>query len=170
MDRLDVKQGERYGRLTVVKDEAPHVTKGGHKLRVVLCNCDCGNTKAIILGSLRKGVTKSCGCLRKEMATLHGAKVKHGARGVNAQEGIKGSYGSWRAMNRRCCDKKREMAHRYVGRGIMICERWGDFNKFYFDMGDRPKDMTLDRVDNDKGYEPQNCKWSTHKEQANNRS
>lgn len=69
----------------------------------------------------------------------------------------------------RCYNPKHEAYERYAGRGIAVCERWRDFRNFRVDMGVRPKGLTLERVDNDKGYEPGNCEWRTPKEQANNR-
>ena len=79
------------------------------------------------------------------------------------------TYKSWTSMKQRCNNENAPDYHRYGGRGIKVCDEWLDFVNFYNDMGDRPKDFTLDRVDNDGDYTPDNCKWSSSKEQTRNR-
>lgn len=81
----------------------------------------------------------------------------------------KQAYNSWCQMKQRCFNPNCISYPNYGGRGIKICERWLKFENFYQDMGDRPEDKSLDRIDNDGNYEPNNCKWSTRKEQVNNR-
>lgn len=76
---------------------------------------------------------------------------------------------SWTQMKTRCYNKNYKEFHHYGGRGITVHKRWLDFRNFYADMGDRPKGTTLDRIENDKDYEPGNCRWATPKEQSNNR-
>jgi len=79
------------------------------------------------------------------------------------------TYNSWRAMRARCQHSNASNYERYGGQGIKVCDRWQDFENFLSDMGERPEGKTLDRIDNNKGYEPGNCKWSTPKEQSQNR-
>ena len=95
---------------------------------------------------------KSCGCL----------KTKHGLWQTR-------SYEVWSSMVKRCTRKSSRNYHRYGGRGITVCERWLDFENFYADMGERPEGLTLERIDNEKGYYPENCKWATVAEQNRNR-
>lgn len=144
------KIGERYGRLTVVAE-----SDDGQTLQ---CLCDCGHPHSLNRGAWRK--TQSCGCLRRDHAAS-----------LNTQHGMTGSptYNSWQSMIRRCTNPRAADYDRYGGRGITVCQRWRDFSAFLDDMGVRPPGHTLDRVDNDRGYEPSNCRWATTSEQNLNR-
>ena len=92
-----------------------------------------------------------------------GGVVTHGKTGSK-------EYSIWVNMKQRCLNPNNTSWRNYGGRGITICKRWLKFENFYADMGERPKGLTLDRIDNDKGYSPQNCRWTTMKVQALNRS
>lgn len=155
MKKLDLS-GQIFGRLTVI-------TEGGRSSngRVKwLCVCECGNEKEIDNGSLKKGVSTSCGCYNKELLSLR--KV-HGA-------GQTVEYKAWSEIKRRCFNQKRNGYESYGGRGITVCERWlNSFEKFLEDMGLRPSKLhSVDRIDNNLNYEPTNCKWSTRAEQNRN--
>ena len=145
--------GHRFGRLVALG-----MIK--QKPTTWLCQCDCGCVHAVVTGSLRRGFTKSCGCLQKE--GLSARRKSHGMTGTP-------TYGSWVEMRVRCNNANTPNYHRYGGRGITICDRWQKFENFYEDMGEKPSEIhSLDRIDNDGNYEPDNCKWSTPKEQSRN--
>lgn len=147
-----IQTGDKFGRLTAIKFD--HRDKRSNQYWIF--QCDCGNKKVLCVSEIKKGHTKSCGCLRKEMMTKHGmARTR--------------TYKSWEAMKIRCLNKSNKDYKYYGGRGITVCKEWLIFENFYKDMGDRPQGKTLDRIKNDKGYFKSNCKWSTSKEQANNR-
>ncbi len=159
------KVGQKFGRLRIV-GVGPYEYKTARRLK---CLCDCGVVKDIPWQDIRLGKTRSCGCLHREL--LSKMKMKHGHSVRNYPRTP--TYTSWASMHQRCKPDYRE-AHLYWDRGIRVCERWKLFENFLKDMGDRPSNenphaWTLDRVDNDKGYEPGNCRWATPREQNMNR-
>lgn len=152
-----MKKGDKYNRLTAIRKH-----HNDSKNVYWLFKCDCGNKKVLRKAHVISNSTKSCGCLRKELNKEFGGIVTHGKSGTSI-------YTIWQLMKERCFNKKRKEYDNYGGRGISVCKRWLKFENFYEDMGDRPNNLTLDRIDNDGNYEPNNCKWSTRKEQQNNR-
>lgn len=142
---------QRFGRLRVVEFAGSrHV---GARFRLAwLCVCDCGATLVALGENLKRGNTVSCGC----------SKQTHGMTGTP-------EFSAWHNIWQRCSNPSNRRYSTYGGRGIGICERWRSFEKFFADMGSRPSPKhTLDRIDNDKGYDPSNCRWATNLEQAQN--
>lgn len=134
------------------------------------CRCDCGRVSDAYVNHLFSGKRKSCGCRKIEHAIQQGHRnKKHG--GVVGRRRSP-TYLSWASMRLRCENPNATGFDRYGGRGITVCDRWtGDegFANFFADMGERPEGTTLDRRDNDKGYDHGNCRWSDAAAQKRNR-
>ena len=154
--------GLRYGKLVVMSIAG----KDKYRNTMFLCKCDCGNYKIINGCSLRKGLTKSCGCIQKEivskMFTIHGQ-----TKGYHRER----LHSIWHGMKNRCLNPKTPFFKNYGGRGISICDDWlNNFDRFYkwaLENGYK-ENLTIDRIDNDKGYYPLNCRWATYKQQRAN--
>ena len=131
-----------------------------------LCQCECGKQSIVQRGNLRNGNTKSCSCLRKEVATQTcKQKTTHGQKINGITSPI---YAAWVSMIQRCTNLNNKDYKHYGGRGIKVCKTWMKFEMFFQDMGEKPKELSLDRVDNNGDYCKENCKWSTRKEQQRN--
>lgn len=156
--------GKKFGRLEVVGRSG--ASKFGSP--VWECKCSCGNSKLIDGISLRRGDSKSCGCLNREISRALGRDrmTTHGMTKT-------ATYGSWRRMKERCYYPSNNRYKYYGARGIKVCDKWlgkDGFVNFLKDMGERPEGMSIDRIKNDGNYGPDNCKWATAKEQIRNRS
>jgi len=159
MGKVTNETGKRYGRLTVIRRSDKATYRGASWL----CRCDCGMKTVVASCHLRKGDTRSCGCLRvdvgRELLTTHGLYYERMSE-----------YWTWNDMIRRCYSPKRKRYPDYGGRGIRVCKRWREsFANFFADMGPRPKRLTLERKNNDGNYTPKNCCWATRKQQVHNR-
>jgi hypothetical protein len=162
MSKLIDLTGSAYGRLTVVS--RAENTKGNRRA-VWNCICECGNTTKSGGDALRIGKTNSCGCLKNELSAERIATINTTHGKCKTPE-----YSVWTGMLSRCRNDNEKQYHRYGGRGISVCERWLSFENFLEDMGECPKGMSIERLDNDGNYEPSNCKWVTRHEQDRNKS
>jgi hypothetical protein len=139
--------GKVFGRLTVLEKYYPETKEKYSQWKV---QCRCGKTRVIGTNHLKRA--KSCGKCQDEL-------------------NYPAEYKAWMNMHNRCYNSNYPQYHRYGGRGILVCQEWRmDFLNFYADMGSRPAGLSLDRKDNDKGYNKENCKWSTQQEQVENRA
>lgn len=154
--------GKKFGRLLVIEQVKQRTSNRQVKWK---CLCDCGNTVYPLGNGLKRGSTKSCGCLSRDSS-----RERNSTHGQNRRDGKRtAEYRVWSNMKYRCFNPNYKEFHYYGGRGITVCERWLKFENFYEDMGKRPSPKhSLDRCPNVNGnYEPSNCRWATTHEQAN---
>jgi len=147
--------GAKHGRLTAITE----LNDG-----LALYRCECGASKITRRQHVLSGRVQSCGCLQKERATatLIARNSTHGKFGTPI-------YAVWNSMISRCYNPNSQAYANYGGRGIGVCSDWRDFANFYADMNDPQRGLTLDRIDNSKGYSPENCRWVNMTTQQNNK-
>lgn len=165
MKRIDYT-GHRFGRLLVL--EMIYTNSADSKIR---CLCDCGKEKTVLAYNAKNGNTTSCGCFLDEKRIERGMLIAPVMGYLNTTHGLSrtSTYVSWQDAKKRCFSPQNKRYSYYGGRGILMCDRWRlSFQDFYADMGEKPKGLTLERIDVNKGYEPGNCKWASKTDQARN--
>lgn len=151
---ISVDGKAKFGYLTPIK----FVGRNKYSKKLWLCQCDCGNEKIVIEGELTRKDSKrtvSCGCYFKKTHTKHNMHST-------------ATYQCWADMKSRCNNPKLPSYINYGGRGITYCDRWENFITFFEDMGEKPDNLTLERIDNEKGYCKENCTWATRADQNRN--
>ena len=158
MGQIKDMTGLRFGRLAVLRMSR----RRNGTLAMWWCRCDCGNVKTYNGSDLRKGHSRSCGCLQRD--TVSAIRGKH-------RDCASAEFRAWANMLTRCYNLRLPAAKHYSGRGIGVCDRWRhSYENFLADMGRRPSsELSLDRINNDLGYSPDNCRWATRSEQMKNR-
>lgn len=155
--KIDMRN-KRFGKLLVLRESKPHTKPSGQKVTMWTCKCDCGKVVDVAGNKLRSGHTTSCGCHRHEL------NYKHGYGGTRLHK-------IWVGMIHRCYDSKTKSYENYGGRGIKVCKEWlDDFMVFYnwANNNGYQDDLSIDRIDVNKNYEPSNCRWADVETQANN--
>ncbi len=154
--------GQKFGRLTALRWVGKN--QSGHSLWE--CQCECGKLKSIAVSNMTKGMTKSCGCWKAEMIASVGRRNSVHGEGRHGHETRE--WTAYNAMHQRCSGKNQPD---YGGRGIKVCDRWSGkrgYVEFLKDMGRRPDGCSLDRMDVDGDYTPDNCRWADAVTQRNN--
>ena len=164
MRQISDLKGKRFGRYTVIDFDSFKYFKNGSRIAYWLCRCDCGTERSVCSSGLTSGKSNSCGCLSKEVASKTHSKYDGGSNNP--------LYRKWVKMKDRCYNPKNKSYIHYGARGIKICEDWlhsyDSFMKWALNNGYN-KSLSIDRIDNNGNYEPNNCRWVDKKTQAKNK-
>lgn len=149
--------GHRYGRLRVLSFDGLYLCGNNERQFKWKCICNCGTEVSVPASSLKRGLTKSCGCLKKESRLRTIAR-----RGRSSARGVSPEYSTWASILARCKSNANQKSRKcYFNRGIKVCKRWEKFKRFLKDVGKRPKKYIFMRIDTSKGFSPSNCKWGS---------
>lgn len=166
MSELKNRIGEKHGRLAVIKRAEDFVCSSGRKVVMWECKCECGNICNVAATSLQRGATKSCGCLNLEKIKDCNIKYrKYKYKDIDL-------YERWHNIKKRCYGKNEPAYKNYGARGIKMCDEWLHNFEFFQNwalQNGYKKELTIDRIDNDGNYEPNNCRWATNEIQQNNK-
>lgn len=171
--KLINRTGQRFGRLTVI-ERAENSSSGRVQW---LCRCECGSTTVVLGSNLKSGKQKSCGCLHRELSTERILRVSEAQRGCNSPSYRHGMAHTklnhvWNSIKQRCFNQNNKAYKHYGGRGITVCDEWRDNFQAFYDWAmanGYQEGLSIDRIDNNKGYSPENCRWVTMSEQNKNK-
>lgn len=154
MNKIIVTKGQKFGELTFINEAEPRILKSNKKSRIGLFKCKCGSEKLILIYNVFYNKTSSCGCKLPELHGYAGTKL----------------YYVWFQMKKRCTEKSPK-SNRYYDRGIRVCQEWVNFIPFkdWALQNGYKEGLQIDRIDNSKGYYPENCRFVTAKENSDNR-